>query len=120
LYEHPSKATIVMRESGNPDTTLHTRWHLMEERGFDIDEMIYENDQMSENNKGMLKTLDTIIFVFQSSVTFKNIVFKSLLDDIIHSAIYLIRGIELQNRTLTMLDVDFKNISGHIFTTFDP
>ena len=102
----PQKAILMMKDTNVTMFSPLTLFNILNNTFLNIDTVIYKNNIMSQNEKLILLNSDTCIFIDRSSVTFDNLVFKSSLSSI-NKAVYYIKPVYLQTKTLTITNVDF-------------
>ena len=102
----PQKAILMMKDTNVTMFSPLTLFNILNNTILNIDAVIYQNKIMSQNEKLILLNSDTCIFIDRSSVTFDNLIFKSSLSDI-SKAVYYIKPVYLQTKTLTITNVDF-------------
>ena len=102
----PQKAILMMKDTNITMFSSLTLFNILNSTSLNFNAVISQNNQLSQTEKSILLSSDTCIFIDRSSVTFDNLIFKSSLSDI-SKAVFYIKPVYLQTKTLTITNVDF-------------
>ena len=100
------KAILMMKDTNVTMFSPLTLFNILNSTSLNFNAVISQNNQLSQTEKSILLSSDTCIFIDRSSVTFDSLVFKSSLSDI-SKAVFYIKPVYLQTKTLTITNVDF-------------
>ena len=114
----PGKASIVGLDNESLEFTAGTSYNLLQSLELKVAEMIYNNDQITENEKTTLIVEKILVAVQRSNFAMYNMNLYSDYSDI-HKDNYFIWALYLHDRLVTLLDLHIQ-ISGIAFQTFDP
>jgi hypothetical protein len=114
----PAKATLYVRQYTLDMFDEHTSFNLVSDNTLDLNSKI-NVENATDSEIAVLGSTDTTLFAWRSSLTLNNLNIQGDLDNDSQVGSYFMRIIYLQEKFLTLKELDIQ-LTGYLLRSFDP